>query len=448
MTQALDLLANPPPGKTLNWLDQLQMASFRGVPFQVDTIEWTAGDNVVIREYPFQDLPTVFRMGRGAEYLRFSAYVIGTDYHLQRDALMSALSGEGTLMHPTAGALHVTVAGQYTVREAPTAEGGMARFDLVFLLADHRRYPVEGPSTRTQATTAAQAGKQAAQEAFAASWSLAGAPGWVAANAVERLRATLEPTYSRLAAVSAQLGAFNSSQIASMQALRGGLESLVAKPRQLAANIATLFELPSEMTTATARAFQSAFAWAFDLGAAVPLRAFEVSTISAGLAMYGAGQGAPLQVATSAKRQQAALQTASDGLLQTLATAAWIEAAAQAELANYDEALALRATVHTQCLRLAQTASTEAPTSAQPTTHLPEAIAAMHTAALADLQARSRDLVRLSTYTPGVWEPALVISHRLFGTAQWADEILAMNPHIEHPLLAPPGRELRIIRHE
>lgn len=430
------------------WLDQLRPASFRGVPFHVDTIEHTAGDNVVLREYPFQDLPTVFRMGEAAEEIKLSAYVIGEDYIEQRDALRQVLSGQGELVHPTAGRMLVYVAGRFTTREAPTAEGGVCRFDLTFIRAEARRYPTQGPNTRTQATTAAQAGKQAAQEAFAASWSLAGAPGWVAANAVDRLRATLEPTYSRLATVSAQLGAFNSGQIASMQALRGGLESLVATPRQLAANIATLFELPSEMTTATARAFQSAFAWAFDLTAAVPLRAFEASTVSAGLAMYGAGQGAPLQVATTASKQQAALQTASDGLLQTLATAAWIEAAAQAELANYDEALALRATIHAQCLRLAQTASTEAPTTAQPTTHLPEAIAAMHTAALADLQARSRDLVRLSTYTPGVWEPALVISHRLFGTAEWADEILAMNPHIEHPLLAPPGRELRIIRHE
>lgn len=432
----------------MGWLDQLQPASFRDEAFHVDTIEHTAGDNVVLREYPFQDLPTVFRMGEAAEEIKFSAYVIGEDYIEKRDALRKVLSGQGVLVHPTAGRMLVYVAGRYTTREAPTAEGGVCRFDLVFIRAEARRYPTQGPNTRAQATTAAQAGKQAAQEAFASGWSLQGAPGWTAANAVERLRATLEPTYAKLAAVNAQLGAYNAQQIASMQALRSGLEGLVATPRQLAANIATLFELPSEMSTATARAFQSAFAWAFDLGAAVPVPRFAVGTVSAGLAMYGLGQGAALQVATTATKQQATLQAASDGLLQTLATAAWIEATAQAELANYDEALALRAAIHTQCLRLMQAASTEAATEAQPTTNLPQAIAAMHTAALADLQARSRDLVRLSTYTPGQWEPAIVISHRLFGTAQWADEIMAMNPHIEHPLLAPPGQELRIIRHE
>ncbi|MFD2451713.1 DNA circularization N-terminal domain-containing protein [Ideonella paludis] len=139
------------------WLDQLRPASFRGVPFQVDTIEHLAGDNVVLREYPFQDLPTVFRMGEAAEEIKLSAYVIGEDYIEQRDALRQVLSGQGELVHPTAGRMLVYVAGRFTTREAPTAEGGVCRFDLTFIRAEARRYPTQGPNTRTQATTAAQA---------------------------------------------------------------------------------------------------------------------------------------------------------------------------------------------------------------------------------------------------------------------------------------------------
>ena len=54
-----------------SWLDQLRTASWRDVSFQVDTIEMTDGDNTVMREYPFQDLPTVFRMGAGANEIKF-----------------------------------------------------------------------------------------------------------------------------------------------------------------------------------------------------------------------------------------------------------------------------------------------------------------------------------------------------------------------------------------
>ena len=37
------------------WAQQLQPASWRGVPFHVDSVDISAGDNVVLREYPFQD---------------------------------------------------------------------------------------------------------------------------------------------------------------------------------------------------------------------------------------------------------------------------------------------------------------------------------------------------------------------------------------------------------
>ena len=71
----------------------------------------------------------------------------------------------------------------------------------------------------------------------------------------------------------------------------------------------------------------------------------------------------------------------------------------------------------------------------------------LQTAALRDLQQRSRDLVRLTTYTPQAWVPVWQLSFELYGTASYADEILEMNPHIRNPLLVPPGRALRIVNH-
>ena len=79
----------------MTWLDQLQRASFRGVPFQVDTIDHSAGDNVVMREYPFQDLPTVFRMGEAAEEIKLSAYVIGDRVFHQKFGYGEVMAIEG-----------------------------------------------------------------------------------------------------------------------------------------------------------------------------------------------------------------------------------------------------------------------------------------------------------------------------------------------------------------
>jgi prophage DNA circulation protein len=437
-------------GERPNWVDQLRQASFRGVPFQVDTVDWTAGDNVVVREYPFQDLPTVYRMGGGAEDLKFSAYVIGSDYHLQRAALMAALTGEGVLMHPTAGAMRVFVAGKFTVKEAPTSEGGMARFELHFVRADARRYPAGVANTAADSATKATGARASAVDAFAAQWDTAGKPGWVSAAAVARFKATVDKVYGPIASAARTLGEFNSNLIATYQQLRDGLETLVSTPRQLADQVATLFELPGELKNAAARDFQAAFAWAFNVQDRIAT-VFEQRVQpapGAGVVMYGTGNTAALAADTAARAQLDALTAAGDRLFESLAVASYVQATASVDLSNYDEALAMRAAVAGQVQRLLVLASQAPAPALLPATNWHDAMLALYTAALADLQSRSRDLVRLTTYTPESWQPVWFISHRLFGTVDYADEILAMNPHIEHPLLVPPGLALRIVRHE
>lgn len=441
------LVAGEPP----SWLAQLQQASFRGVPFQVDAIDWTGGDNVVLREYPFQDLPTVFRMGAAAQELKFSAYVIGDDYHLQRAALMSALTGEGMLMHPTAGAMRVFVAGKYTVKEHPTAEGGMARFDLHFVRADARRYPVGVVNTSAAATIASAVAKASAVDAFAAQWSLTATPGWAAERAVTRLKDSLDVAMATLAGAARSLGAYNTMLITRYQALRGGLDGLLAAPRQLADSVATLFELPGQLKNAGARDLQSAFAFVFSVRARIKATGYEVSVmpaVGAGLVMYGTGNADLLATDSAARVRLTALSSASDRLIDGLATAAWVEATASVELGNYDEALAMRGALTNQLMRLLGEASASAAPQVLPASNWHDTMLGLYTAGLADLQARSRDLVRLTSYTPEGWQPVWYISYRLFGTAAYADEILAMNPHITHPLLVPPGRPLRILRRD
>lgn len=438
-------------GRVPSWLDQLQPASFRGVAFQVDSIDWTAGDNVVLREYPFQDLPTVFRMGAAAQELKLSAYVIGPDYHLQRDALSAALTGEGLLVHPTAGALRVFVAGKHTIREAPTAEGGLARFDLTFVRADARRYPVTAPATQRTLATHAAATRQAAVDDFAARWSVASKPGWVGDRAVGRLASSLDTAWGKLAGAARGLGGFNSGLIAHYQQLRGQLNDLVATPRRLADQVATLYELPGELSNASARDFQGAFAFVFDLQQRIRRVDFEtaiVPPVGAGLVMFGSGRLDAVATDTAARGALAGMFNANDQLFESLALAGYVQTTAAVDLANHDEALAMRRAIHEQAMRLLAADSEAAPAAELPASSWHDALLALQTAALADLQARSQNLVRLTSYTPEAWQPVEYISYRLFGTAAYADEILAMNPHITHPLLVPPGVPLRIVAHD
>lgn len=438
-------------GQVGPWFSQLRRASFRGVPFHVDTVDWTAGDNVVLREYPFQDLPTVFRMGAAAQELKLAAYVIGDDYHLQRDALMAALTGEGVLVHPTAGAMRVFVAGKFTVREAPTSEGGMARFDLHFVRADARRYPMAAPSTPAAAGAQAEVAKASAVDAFAAEWSTAGKAGWVAEGAAARLRQALDKAIGPMRAAAAQVQGWVGTINGAYRDAVDGLNTLVSAPRALADQVRQLFALPADLSAAAARDLQEAMRGLFDLPSTMPRRPFEVAVMpapGAGLVLYGTGAPGAAGQASTGQQQIEALAAAGDRLVCTLAVATYVQAAAVVELQGYDDAMAMRAAVHTELMRLLRTGSAATASAEAPATSWHDALLVLHGAALADLQARSRDLVRLTTYTPESWQPVWYVSHRLYGTSAYVDELLAANPHIEHPLLVPPGKPLRVARHD
>ncbi|MDR3370721.1 DNA circularization N-terminal domain-containing protein [Rhodoferax sp.] len=435
----------------MSWVDQLQMASFRDVTFQVDSIDVSAGDNVVLREYPFQDLPTVFRMGEAAEEIKFSAYVIGDDYIDQRERLRAVLTGEGVLVHPTAGSMRVFVAGKFTIKENPTAEGGMARFDLTFVRAETRRYPAGVVSTPQESFRKGELAKQASADAFASAFDLTGKPGWVADRMVARITDSVAGVWGQIKSVTAGVTDFSNTIIGNYQALRDGLNSLVRQPRLLADSLRNLFALPSDLSAASARDFMAAFEGLFDVSSKVTQRDFEVSVmpaVGAGLVMYGTGNADVLGLSTPARAQLDALTTASDQLIESLAVASWVQAASVAELTSYDDALALRAALNAQCTRLLLRASTAAASDGLPDSAWHDAMLALLTAGLRDIQERSRDMTRLQSFTPQAWMPVWYVSYRLFGTAAYADEILAMNPHITHPLLVPPGKALRVMRHD
>ena len=440
----------------MTWLDQLQPASFRGVPFQVDTIEHTAGDNVVLREYPFQDLPTVFRMGEAAEEIKFSAYVIGDDYTAQRDALREVLTGDGLLSHPTAGVIAVYVNGKYQIKENPTAEGGMARFDLVFIRAERRRYPAGVPNPAAQAVQAADAMDEAAVKEFEASYDVAAVPGWAADRAIARMEQAIGAVWKAISpALNSMQGAvdFVAGGIRTYQHLKSEIFTLVRAPGTLARRLAELLKLIPDLDANTAAQFQTALKGLFIVSVKLPQTDFEVVQMPVGgkLAMYGAGDAAVLGVDSAARSALERLNASADQLVETLATTAWVRAMVQADLGGYDQALAMRSLVGGQCKRLLVAASTR---SAAPKTLLTgglgwhDAMAGLQRAALGSLQDRSRDLVRLSSYAPGAFQPVWYVSYSLYGTAAYADEIMALNPHIVHPMLVPPGKPLRVARHD
>jgi len=151
-----------------DWRKRLQPASFRGVPFKVDSDSSPVGRDVVVHEYPRKDKPYVEDAGRKTRVFRFPGYVIGPDCFDQRDALLAVLetAGSGELVHPWYGRMKVTANGDCTASH-DRREGGMVRFDLAFVEAGELSFPTVKPNNAKQVQTSAQAVSTSASSRFA-----------------------------------------------------------------------------------------------------------------------------------------------------------------------------------------------------------------------------------------------------------------------------------------
>ncbi|MCX5508388.1 DNA circularization protein [Pseudomonas sp. BJa3] len=132
------------------WRDQLHPASFRGVPFHVDSDSMPAGRRTQTHEYPQRDKPLVEDLGRVTREIKLAAFVIGEDCYFQRDNLLNALDkpGAGELVHPWYGRLTAIATACSVSHER--REGGMVRFDLVFVEDGEKGFPAGVPNTARQ----------------------------------------------------------------------------------------------------------------------------------------------------------------------------------------------------------------------------------------------------------------------------------------------------------
>jgi prophage DNA circulation protein len=126
------------------WRQYLKRASFRGVPFYVDTGVRESGRRTVNHEFPKRNVPYAEDMGRRAREFTVRGYMIvyprdDTDplrkknYIPARDNLIAALETDGAadLQVPLLGILNV-VCTRYRVSEEARL-GGFCTFDMSFI---------------------------------------------------------------------------------------------------------------------------------------------------------------------------------------------------------------------------------------------------------------------------------------------------------------------------
>lgn len=295
-------------------------ASFRGVPFFVSTSERSGGRRVVTHEFPLRAKPFVEDLDARAKKFRVDGFVIGDDYLVQRDALLTVLedtAGPGQLVHPYYGTLSA-IADTVSVRES-TADGGMATLAIDFVATPAQEAtPVIATDLAGKVSSAADDALLANDAQLAASYNVVGLADFAVASSRTALTAAADGLAARLGPVVK-----NADELA---ALNGQLTLLVAQAT-------ALVRTPALVTGALVDALKSLETTAADAPSEL---------LSALVDSYSFDLGSPPDATTSTRAREAVNQRAFTSALRSVVAIAAARIAPSVPYATLEDALAAR----------------------------------------------------------------------------------------------------------
>lgn len=418
------------------WRDNLRPASFRGVPFFVDSITRTQDLHADEQVFPGRDDPgdavAVEHMGLGPRRFRIDAFVVGPDYDERLAALEAALEepGPGRLVHPYRGELVVSVVGQvqtveqrqrlgyarvsftvvvtesFGLRRTPDLEAILDRDLDAFLDALARDFRVQYDDGLPQEL------QQSSADAFAA-----------AASALSDVYAAVTSGIGEVADFASEVGG----------AMRE-LERFASAPFD-AAN--ALIHALGTITSAPQRMLGAALSLETRGGAVVD------SLMAAVRPLIRFGDLAAILETTPNRAAEARNRDAVVQLVRGAAIGQTIRAVARLPYDARAQAIRVRDELVEALDRLVDEGSAGSTTDSG--AELYEALTRARAATVGHLSAVARRLPELMPYEVPADLPALVIAHLLYADATREDEIVRRNDP-PRPWLIPAGTVLEVVR--
>lgn len=396
----------------MSWREQLQAASFRGVPFEVDSGEDSFGQRAEVHEYPKRNEPYVEPLGSKAKTGSFDAFVIGEDCRDKRDALLAALEkdGAGELVHPHFGRLNV-IFQDVSVRFDRT-EGGMYRFTLGFVRAGELKYPSAAASTQSQVAIAADAVEAAASEDFADVFSVDDMPSIASESAVSQLSTILTLLETGLAAAVLISGN-------PIGELSDELGDLVQTPATLASRFFGLFNKAGSVVANVSNLSSDNLLNFLNVNSVINLINRFSNNTSTGSTPTRKAIIRNENALNALTRQ--ALITQSAGMIS------------QTELPVYDDAVEIKKS-------LLDAIDAEL-LLASDTVYVP--LETLRARVNADTNARIKDSARIRTIKSNEVQPALVLAYDLYEDVDREFEIISRNK-VRHPGFVP-AEEIKVL---
>lgn len=391
----------------MSWLDDYRQASFRGIEFYIPGHEVSGGRRNQVTEFPGRDEAFVEDLGRRAKRIAIEAYVIGEDYHVQRNKLILALDkkGPGKLVHPYLGDIQVAIT-DYSYRDT-VQEMGMCRFTITFVEAGVIKFPIKTIDSVTKVATAKESSLDALKSRFERLWKIARVPRTVADAAIASIDKGLDTMEDAKSSVS-----FISSFQSSITAFRASLLSIAFSAQELIENTIDLMRFGTdeddEDVDVTAESAKLTFE---DLK---PLNSFEPDDVITDQ------EDEPSVVFTEAYRISAVINQA--GLLSLIE---FDSATSAEEFRNY---------VFQRLDEILEYADDE----------LYIALYDLRTSVAEHIDIKSRTLPRVGQYQSVVTLPAFLISYDIYGTINREQEIIDRNK-ISHPAYVPGSVPIEVL---
>lgn len=395
------------------WREQLKPASFRDMPFFVDSHETNIGRRVQVHEYPQRDKPFAEDLGRKARTITLTAYVVGPSYMVARDRLADVVEmpGAGKLVHPYLGEMQCTVTDCKLVES--TAEGGKATFTISFVEAGANLFTTGAESTAATVVAKADYAAQATQANFERRHNVQRKPAFVAqasAGIFGQALASIQGAVGLVRGAAAQVAALQRD----IDVQRRGLVDLIYSPasaaQALVGNIKALVRSVAQTPGDALSLARSLYRFGTDLPLIVP--------------------------ATASRKAQAINQAELLSLVRVVALAEGARAAARVEFDSYQSAIAARDELVDNLTELMEQEGTA--------DEVFDALRGLRSAVVRDIAARGADLARLVTFTPAVTLPSLVLAQQLYADATREPELLARN-RVRHPLFVAGAVPLEVL---
>lgn len=414
----------------MTWKDELRPASFRGVPFKVDSADSSHGRRQAVHEHAQRDVPQTEDLGRKAREFTVEGLILGKDYFGPRDTLITACetAGPGVLVHPYRGEITVVCRG-LTVRES-TTDGGLCRVSMTFLEAGEASFPSATVDSVNAISKAGNAVTVQAQAGFVDRFVTTGFPAFVRDAAASQLKGIADFMASPGVNLAGELDAASDFYY-SVRSLASDAADLVLAPVALAQRLVSVIN-----------SIRSGFGSFADF---LP----GLSSLSGpGSGATGANSTRVLQrliaqtetpyqgiTKTPSRQQQAENYGALNDIVRQVAISELSKEAVVTDFESIQDATKSRTLI---------TDLIDAESEKTKNDDIYLALGKLQTEVVRGIPQPTQSLPQLINYTPRVTLPALLVAYQVYGDASRADEIALRNKP-KHPGFLPGGVALEVL---